>query len=286
MKKPTIGVIGAGAIGGSIIKAGVNAGYGVLAYDEDKSLLSKVIQANGGFADNLKALVERVDIIFVAVSGGSFNEIVDEVMPYLRPGQILSDVSSTKQSPVAALSLAPKGVIVVGGHPMAGTADKGFNASSADMFKGCVWVLCPVDGYSVPNELIHFVMDIGAGRTVVCSPEEHDLAVAAISHGVQVSASSLAAAVNDVVGANELAWSLAAGGFRDSTRIADSSPEMWVPILHENKDNVLEVIDANIERLSSFKTALLADDEEAIRSLIVDGNTARTEWITVKDKNK
>lgn len=256
----------------------------MLAYDRDATLLPKIIKANGGFADSLKALVERVDIIFIAVSGDGFEQVVKDIMPFLREGQILSDVSSTKQSPVAALSLAPKGVKVIGGHPMAGTEHKGFDYSSSSMFKDCVWVLCPVDGYSVPNELIRFVTDIGAGRTIVCSPEDHDAAVAAVSHGVQVSATSLASAVNDIVGDNELAWTLAAGGFRDSTRIAESSSEMWIPILIENKNNVLKSIDANIERLKSFKVALNEENIKDIGQLIGDGNAARNEWAENKGK--
>jgi prephenate dehydrogenase len=283
--KPTIGIIGAGLIGGSIAKASVVAGYGTIVYDIDDTIINDLIKCSIGFAHSPEVLVKHADIIFIAVPVGAFETTLQNIIPHLSAGQIVTDVSSTKQSPVAALATAPKGVIVVGGHPMAGTEKAGFKNSNPDMFKDCIWVLCPPDGNTVPNELIRFVTEIGAGRTIICTPEEHDIAVANISHGVQVSSSSLAAAIHDIAGSNELSWLLASGGFRDTTRIAESSPEMWVPILEENSDNIIKVIEADIKRLGRFLEALKVKDSAEIKELIEDGHKARNKWKESKNSN-
>lgn len=277
-RKPRIGIIGAGVIGGSIAKRAVKAGYGVLVYDTDDSIRQEIVtQFSVGFTARLSAFAHS-DIIFICTPADSFQSIIAELAPHLRPGQILTDVASTKQSPVAALATLDTGVTVVGGHPLAGSQASGFAASDPDMFNGCVWVLCPPAGNEVPVSLIHFIYSLGVGRTLICSPDEHDRAVAAVSHGVQVAASSLAGAVMDVVGDTDLPWVLAANGFKDSTRIAESSTSMWVPILLQNADNVDEIVQAEIARLQRFSAALQAKDAAELETLIRDGQEARRRW--------
>lgn len=285
-KKPNIGVIGLGLIGGSIAKAAIRARYGVIGIDKDKSILNDVVVKNSiGWGDTIETVARNADIIFIAVPGSAFVSVLNELAPHLRPGQIVSDVSSTKQSPTAALATVNTGAIVVGGHPMAGAADSGWEASKHDLFHGCVWVLCPpTPGGTVPMELIRFLTDLGIGRTLICSPEAHDRAVAAISHGVQVSATSLAAAVMDVVADEDLPWVLAAGGFRDSTRIAESNPRIWVPILLENGEPVQEIIRAEIARLQRFNEAISDKNAEAIGALLEDGRKAREMWAKKREE--
>lgn len=279
--RPRIGVIGAGLIGGSIVKRAVRAGYPTLVHDRDNSIVEDVVKHGAGFAHLLKHFAD-VDIIFIAVPVSEFASVLEQLTPHLRPGQVISDVSSTKQSPMAALATAPTGVTVVGGHPMAGSSESGWTASRADLFDGCVWVLCPTGDHSVPVAMMQLIIDLGAARTIITTAEEHDRAVAAISHGVQVAASSLAAAVLDVINDEELPWLLAAGGFRDTTRIAESSPTMWTPVLLENAVNVNAVVRAEIARLEAFSAALSTGDGDALTALIEDGQNARNAWKDAK----
>jgi prephenate dehydrogenase len=277
-----VGVIGAGLIGGSIAKRAVKAGYQVSVFDVDASIVDDVTSQGVVFVDDFSGF-SGCDVIFVAVPVDAFESVIDGLRPFLREGQILSDVSSTKQSPVAALSMAPLGVTVIGGHPLAGSQVAGWVHSRADLFDDCVWVLCPSDGVTVPDPFMLLLTDLGAGRVLVCSAEAHDRAVAAISHGVQVAASSLAAAVMDVVSSDELPWLLASSGFRDSTRIAESSSTMWTPILLENADNVNEIVRAEIARLELFSKALASRDAGKITRLIEDGQFARKLWAENRD---
>lgn len=283
-KKPRIGIIGAGVIGGSIAKRASRTGHGVLVYDTDESLRDELVtRYNVGFTTRLSAFSDS-DIIFICTPADSFESIITELAPHLRPGQILTDVASTKQSPVAALVTIDTGVTVVGGHPLAGSQASGFAASDADMFNGCVWVLCPPEGNEVPVNLVHFIYSLGVGRTLICTPDEHDRAVAAVSHGVQVAASSLAGAVMDIVGENDLPWVLAANGFKDSTRIAESTTSMWVPILLQNAANVDDVVQAEIARLERFSAALKAGDSAELETLIKDGQEARRRWTETRNQ--
>lgn len=276
--KPTIGVIGTGLIGGSILKAASRVRYPVIGYDVDSSLSTSVVMSGSGWAQSLEVLVRRADIIVIAVPGDEVQNVVEAIVPYLRPEQILTDVSSSKTSPTAALATAPKGVRVVGGHPLAGKATGGWNNADPDLFDGCVWVLCPQDGETTPASLNRFIGDIGAAQTIVCSPEDHDRAVASISHGVQAASTSIAAAINAVVAEERLPWLLASGGWRDTTRIADSDPDMWTPIMLENADNVVPVLDEIALHLIDLRDAIAAGDEEEVRRLIGQGNEARARW--------
>ena len=282
-KGVTVGVIGAGVIGGSIAKRAAREGYGVLVYDTDESILSDVIKSSAGFAHNLSAL-EKCDIIFISVPVSAFADAVESLKPYLHEGQIVSDVSSTKQSPAAVLATLETKVTVIGGHPLAGSAKSGWAFSDPDLFNECVWVLCPTDATSqVPIKFTQMLTDLGVGRILICTPEQHDRAVAAISHGVQIASTSIASAIMDVVGEDELPWILAAGGFRDTTRVAESTSSMWVPILIENGKYAKEVVDAEIVRLQRFSNALGSKDADEIRILIEDGRRARAKWTEVKE---
>lgn len=279
-----LGVIGSGLIGGSMAKAAAYARYSVCVWDTDESIREDaVLKHSLGWALTPKVLVERSDIIIIATPSDVVADIVKSIAQYMRPGQILIDVSSTKVSPTLAMTAAPKGVHVIGSHPMAGRTPGGFANSSPDLFEGCVWVLCPPDGETVPVSVSRLIVDLGAHQIIVCSAEEHDRAVAAISHGVQASATSLAAAVNSIVAEERLPWMLAAGGWRDTTRIAESDPDMWVPVLIDNANNVLPVIEAVEERLARMREALKVKDKETLTQLIKDGSAARKAWTKNKD---
>lgn len=279
MKKPTVGIIGVGLIGGSLALAASRAGYPVLATDNDPGVKEDFMRRTGaGWAHSRQVLVEKADIIVLAVPADAVPGVVESIIPALRPGKILTDVSSTKVSPTMALRAAPTGVRIVGSHPMAGKAGSGFAEADEHLFEGCTWVLCPDDGEVTPAALSKLIVDVGAQQTLVCTPEEHDRAVAAISHGVQVGATSLAAAVNAAVADSRLPWLLAAGGWRDSTRIAESDPNMWIPILLENGENVIPILDELEHRVHAMRDAVAAADAEQIRRLIVDGQQARKAW--------
>jgi prephenate dehydrogenase len=231
-----------------------------------------------GWAKDLTAAVRGADIVILAVPVDSMLEVAEQVLPLLTTGQIVTDVASVKVSPSLILGAAGNDVIVVGGHPMAGAETGGFESSYPALFDGCTWVLCPQDGATVPSILTQMVHDVGADRVLVYSPEEHDRAVAAISHGVQASVSALAAAVGDSVGADELPWQIAACGWKDSTRVADSDPDMWVPILLENADNVVPILERVRDRMDSMIDALMSADADRVHQILHDGQAARSEW--------
>lgn len=281
-RRPTVGIIGTGLIGGSIALACAAQQRPVLGYDKDSSIKDSFIRAGNGWCHDIGSLVRNSDIIVIAVPVNAIEAVMESILPHLREGQILTDVSSTKVSPMLSLAAAPANISVVGSHPMAGKAVGGWANADSNLFLGCTWVLCPQDGESVPTELTRFVNDMGVYQTIVCSPDEHDKAVASISHSVQISSTSLAAAVGTVIAEDDLPWVLSAGGWRDSTRLAESDPNVWVPILLENADNIEPVLKELEERLHSMRVAIAVKDEKSIRQLLEDGNSARSAWQNVK----
>ena len=168
---------------------------------------------------------------------------------------------------------------------MAGSELSGFTNASEKLFEGCTWVLCPTDGERVPATLAKLIVDVGAHQTIVCSPEEHDRAVAAISHSVQVGSSSLAAAVDRIIEDSDLPWMLAANGWKDTTRIAESNPDMWVPVLIENRENVLPLLKEIESRVNAMHEALASQDSEKVRSLLTEGRQARENWSKGRTKS-
>lgn len=274
-----VGVIGLGVVGGSLARRLAACGYSVTGYDVDPTIRDSVIGKGIGWAIDSQIAIRDADIVVLAVPADAVPSVLGDILPALREGQILTDVSSVKVSTgIALFRYAPSGVVVVGGHPMAGSALSGWVNSDPDLFAGCTWVLCPPDGVTVPIKLVQMVQCAGTGRMLVCTSEEHDRAVAAISHAVQVSATVLAGAVATSVAGEDLPWQLAAGGWRDTTRIADSNPEMWIPILTDNAVNVIPVLNQMRERLTLMIEALEENSTLAINSLMLDGRDARGEW--------
>lgn len=283
-RKPKVGIIGCGLIGGSVALAATRAGYPVIGTDIDASIREEFIRrTGGGWAQDVGPLIRWCDILIIAVPADAVATVVEQSLPHLTPGQIITDVSSTKTSPMIVLKTAPTGVHVVGSHPMAGKASGGFAAADGHLFDGCTWVMCPADGESVPGPLSRLILEAGASQIVVCSPEEHDRAVAAISHGVQVGATSLAAAVSTIIGSSQLPWRLAAGGWRDSTRVAESDPDIWAPLLAENREHVMPVLIELETRIRAMREALAAGDDATVRDLIADGQQARADWQATTD---
>jgi len=194
-----------------------------------------------------------------------------EAAPLCRPGAVLTDVGSTKSAILRDLAgRLPKGVAFIGSHPLAGSEKTGPEHARADLFEDCLVVVsAPPDS---PPAACAFVMGFwhALGASVVPMPaEEHDRALAMTSHLPHAVASALAAALPE-----EWRW-LTATGFRDTTRIAAGSPELWRAIFLHNKGPVLEALDRFREVLERFRAALADGDAEALLRILHEGKQMR-----------
>jgi prephenate dehydrogenase len=273
-----VAIIGTGLIGGSIGLGLVRQGNEVAGYDADvaHAARAKELGAVTVVADSLAEAFDSSDIAVLAVPVG---QVVDVAVAALDAGvPIVTDVGSVKSPIVTAMERARPDVVhrFVGGHPMAGSEQDGVDGADATLFVGATWVLTPTPATEAQTytKLRTMLQTLGA-EVVSVTPDHHDLLVALVSHVPQLAASTLM----DVATAHEeehrALLRLAAGGFRDMTRIAASHPAIWLDILTTNRDAVLEALDAYLDGLQSARTLIEAGDRGGLLALLDRARGAR-----------
>lgn len=234
-----VGVIGLGQIGGSIARS-LSASTDVVFYARSENVRELGRAAGLVASESLQELARFADIIFLAVPVDQTVPVLEELLPDLRPGHLLTDVGSTKveiTERVSKLKL-PSGVSFIGGHPMAGNTTSGFSGSFSGLFENRSWVLTLERGAPSSNvdALITLIGTVTGGlraNAMVLEPRLHDQLVGSISHLEHLIALALVELVHKS-GTEKLAAALAAGSFRDATRVAMSSANMAVPFLVSN----------------------------------------------------
>jgi prephenate dehydrogenase len=265
-------IVGAGLLGSSIGLALRAKGVTVIVHDVSPTNLSLAIDYGAG---RRAASSDNPALIVVAVPPDLTASVVaDELAEY--PDALVTDVASIKVAPLAELRKAGADVSrYVGSHPLAGRERGGAISARADLFIGRPWVITPHDNISAAKigVIEALILDLGA-IPVSMSVDDHDRSVALTSHVPQVVASLLA---KRLIGASDAAVALTGQGLRDTTRIAASSPELWVQILGANSPAVVEILRAYRDDLDLLLASL--DDpsapgaRRAIAELIAAGNT-------------
>lgn len=265
-----IAIFGVGLIGGSLAlcfkgKPGVTVvGHSVNPASTHKYLARGVVDEA---TTSLAEAALGADYLFLCVPVGKLDEYVDELMRLpLKPGCIVTDVGSTKASVVRhGEKLHGRGAVFIGGHPMAGSERSGVEAASSFLFENAYYVLTPTD--STPPEAmarLEALLRWTKAHIVKADARQHDDIVGAISHLPHMIAVGL---VNQVAGynaADPLYASLAAGGFRDITRIASSDPSIWRDILLNNRQVMLKLLEDWQGEMERFAQWLAAEDGERI----------------------
>lgn len=239
-----IGIVGLGLIGGSLGMDLRAQGHRVLGMSRRDETCHRAIDR--GMVDDASpyfSLMGAADIIFICTPLGEIIPTITHLIPHLAPETTLTDVGSVKAPIVsAAASLWSN---FVGGHPMAGNAGQGLDAAEANLFAGNPYVLTPSD--HTPDAAIRRVEELVRSlqaKVYFCRPEDHDRAVAWISHlPVMVSASLIAACAGEVSPTvHELAQALASSGFRDTSRVGGGNPELGVMMARYNRDALLDAL--------------------------------------------
>lgn len=274
MTQGKVTVIGIGLIGGSLalcIKERTD--YAVCGCDISKRSLD-LARASGiideGTTD-LREAVQDADFLFLAVPVGRIPHLLEQLhgMP-LKPGCIVSDVGSTKGEVVRyGRELSRNGVTFIGGHPMAGSHRSGVEAADPLLFENAYYVLTPTpDTPLVDMQRLSSLLQVATrAQLVIMDPDHHDRVVGAISHLPHVIAAGLVNQVGRYNEENEWFHRLAAGGFRDLTRIAASHPVMWRDILMSNRRTILSLIDDWLEEMHRFRRAVEAGDAQEVEAL-------------------
>ncbi|MGH2720961.1 MAG: prephenate dehydrogenase/arogenate dehydrogenase family protein [Actinomycetota bacterium] len=277
----TLAIIGTGLMGGSLGLAALADGAAgeVVGFDRRSADLAEAL-ARGAVtrvAASAAEAVEGADLVVIATPVGSIPAVFDEIAPHLEIGAVVTDVGSTKTRIVEEIGArVPPGVHFVGGHPMAGSEHEGIGAATADLYTGCLWFLTPTEGTSTAayTRLLRLLSRLGA-RVLSLDPARHDQLLALTSHLPQLLSSTLMAFAADMAAQAGGLPIVAAGGFRDMTRIAASSPDLWVDILRENRAAVLEILGRFEEALQAGRERVEREDWEGVRTLLAGGRAAR-----------
>ncbi|MEF2964342.1 prephenate dehydrogenase [Paenibacillus sp. M1] len=278
-----VAIFGVGLIGGSLglcLKG--KPGLTVVGHSPRPGSLNRMIER--GVVDTATQSMEEAasdaDFIFLCVPVGNLEEYLEKLYALpLKPGCIITDVGSTKASVAArARMLSKPGVHFIGGHPMAGSERSGVDAASTLLFENAYYVLTPSP--DVPEEAyarLEKLLAYTRAQIVRVDPVMHDQIVGAISHLPHIIAVALVNQVCDYNGTNGLYRMLAAGGFRDITRIASSDPVIWRDILLSNREVLLSLLkDWNAE-IGGFIGLLEHGDGAGIKQAFEKANLFRGE---------
>lgn len=269
MKIQTIGFIGFGLIGGSIAKAVkmYHPEIRIMAYMRNQDTLAQAVRegvidlacqgVDGTFAD--------CDLIYLCAPVSTNARYLEELRTFLPKTCLLTDVGSTKtdiHEKVRALGLSGQ---FIGGHPMAGSEKTGYENSKPHLIENAYYIITPGED-AAPEAVEAFTNFTASLKAIplVLDYRQHDFITACVSHLPHLIASSLVELVKDLDGPGELMKQIAAGGFKDITRIASSSPEMWEQICMTNSSNILQALEHYQEQLAILHRELAEKDSEGI----------------------
>lgn len=260
-------VVGVGLIGGSIALGLTQAGWSVWGEDADASVVDAAL-ATGAIAG--VGLQADADVSFICVPVSAVPDAAVRVLDLVSGA--VTDVGSVKSSVVDAVHDSR----FVGGHPMAGSELDGFAAADPNLFDGAVWVLTPQD--DTDDHALEAVSaaarDLGA-EVIALEPGQHDRVVATISHVPHLTAAALMSVASQRALEQQALLRLAAGGFRDMTRIASGSPRIWLDICDENRTAIVDALGELIDSLDGMRNAIDAGDTGRVGTTLEGAREAR-----------
>jgi arogenate dehydrogenase (NADP+) len=276
-----IGIVGLGLIGGSLAIDLRACGHTILGVSRRQETCQQAV-ARGivDAASTELASMAAADVVFLCTPLGAISATVDQLLPVLPPTTVITDVGSVKASVVK--TIAPQWQNFVGGHPMAGTAESGLDAALSGLFVDRPYVLTPID--STPPEAVEIVTSVIQPlqcRIYHCPPEDHDRAVAWISHlPVMVSASLIAACIQESNPAVlELAQLLASSGFRDTSRVGGGNPELGVMMATYNQQALVQALHTYREQLAQVIQIIEQSNWQALEQQLIQTQQARPPFL-------
>lgn len=276
----TISVIGLGLIGGSMAIDLKRRGFADRVLGVENEPVNASAAEKIGLVDKVVTFEEAVDqgdIIIVAVPVGAAVRMLPAILDIFQKigakDKIVIDTCSTKSQIVRSVHYHPFRGRYVATHPMAGTEYSGPWAAMPNLFDGRACIFANSEE-SDPKAVktIEELYDVLNMRPIYMNADNHDVHTAYVSHISHVTSFALALTVLDKEKDEKHIFDLASGGFSSTVRLAKSNADMWVPILSQNRDNVLQVIDTYIDKMKDFREAIADYDEEKIRGLIRDAN--------------
>ncbi|MCL6628282.1 MAG: prephenate dehydrogenase/arogenate dehydrogenase family protein [Armatimonadetes bacterium] len=266
-------IIGVGLIGGSFGMALKKRGLArkVVGVGRNPDRLRRAVElcAIDAWTTDLDAVASEANLIYIATPVGMVLDFVRRAAPLAPSGCIITDAGSTKAEICQGAShLIPSGISFIGGHPMAGSDVTGVEAGSPDLFVNAAYVLTPLENAD-PHalELLRDLAEAIGARVIIMSPQAHDRCVAVISHLPHLMAAALVHLTSEQADVDPRIVELIAGSFRDMTRVAGSSPELWRDICISNSDSITRAVED-----------LRAKMEDAVRLMESGNRTDIEHW--------
>ncbi|MES2369327.1 MAG: prephenate dehydrogenase/arogenate dehydrogenase family protein [Pseudomonadota bacterium] len=282
-----LAIVGTGLIGGSFALALKQAGAvgEVLGVGRNPARLT--VARELGLIDRAVDWTEagQADCILLAMPVGETAAVLKNLAPHLKPGAIVTDAGSTKSDVVGAarVALGTRFADFVPGHPIAGSEQSGPGAARADLYQGKRVVLTPqAETRAGAIATVRALWEAVGAQVETLDAAQHDRVFAAVSHLPHLAAFAL---VDDLAqrADGDAFFRFAASGFRDFTRIAGSSPEMWRDIALANRDAVVAELDAYLDALQILRQAVDAEDGDALLKIFSRARTAREHWMKTQD---
>jgi prephenate dehydrogenase len=259
-------IIGLGLIGGSLGLAlqGSALVQRITGLDSQQDAVKQAI-AIGAIQESppLDEAVSRASVIFLCTPMAAYAQILQDIMPFVRPGTLITDVGSTKMKVQALFSGLPADVCGIGGHPMAGAEIAGIQGADRYLYENAVYVLTPAADTPRPaiDRLSGLIGETGA-KVHIMEARLHDRIVAQVSHVPHLAA----AALLNVTRGDRQAMMMAAGGFRDTTRVASGNPGLWEDIVLSNRKYIIAELDKLISELQAMQRAVADGDRIRLRA--------------------
>ena len=281
----TVGIVGLGLIGGSMAIDLKKRGFAQTVLGVEAEPVNAAAAEKIGLVDRVASLEECIslsDIIILAIPVGGAVKLLPKVLDMFSElgekgsDKIVIDVCSTKENLIRTVRYHPQRRQYVAPHPMAGTEYSGPWAAMPGLYDGHACIICDSEE-SAPKAVrkIEELYETLNMRPIYMNSSNHDVHTAYVSHISHVTSFALALTVLDKEKDEKHIFDLASGGFSSTVRLAKSSPDMWVPILSQNRDNVLRVLDTYIEKMKAFRDAVDESDEDKLRELMTEANKIR-----------
>lgn len=261
-------IVGTGLIGGSVALALGEAGWHVTGFDIDAQRAERALEI--GVIDAV-GIDPEAELTVVAVPAGALEKEIRNALKQTKG--MVTDTGSVK----AMVARSIDNPRFVPGHPMAGSEQDGVDGADQQIFEGAVWVLTPTEGTDdLGLRQLQTVLSSMGCDVVTMTPERHDALVAIVSHVPHLTAASLMCLADDRALDDAPLLRLAAGGFRDMTRIAAGHPEIWLDICEQNSEAIVAVLDEFSDRISHVRSLVAEADRDGLTTVLSQARRART----------
>ncbi len=261
-------IVGTGLIGGSVALALGEAGWHVTGFDIDAQRAERALEI--GVIDAV-GIDPEAELTVVAVPAGALEKEIRNALKQTKG--MVTDTGSVKAMVARSID-DPR---FVPGHPMAGSEQDGVDGADQQIFEGAVWVLTPTEGTDdLGLRQLQTVLSSMGCDVVTMTPERHDALVAIVSHVPHLTAASLMCLADDRALDDAPLLRLAAGGFRDMTRIAAGHPEIWLDICEQNSEAIVAVLDEFSDRISRVRSLVAEADRDGLTTVLSQARRART----------